>query len=473
MNPASAIAQRLLASTGAATFSQVWRFAVTLATHMVLRRLVGPEQWGLYHWAVDTVFQLLPQIRDLGLPAQLVRSRDRPWRLYLGLQIGWGLVLGALVTVGAPVLASWYPSGGELVVSVCRFLVLYLILDGVAKVPVTYFEAELELGRTVVPELVRNLTYAVVSIALALDGRGIWSLLIAHVVATAVYGALLWARAWRRMPAGPGGLSQLRELLGQSLPLMAMAFVLLAIEWVDFAILGVVADPATQGYYGAALRLALLCAMVIELPVRRALYPAFVAVRDDSTRMFETYRLSTLVLLAVQAPFAAFLIVDARLLLVLFGGPGYEAAVPYLQLLALIPLVQPFHRCVEDVLLARHEERFLIAAAVATLATIVGAGTLLALHYGAIGVAWAKLLPIGTVLTAWAVRRVDPAGFRRLAGDVGVLYAVTALAFSPLLAVPPGWGRLLLALLAGSVVLAFVWRRWGGDFTRFFRVEAG
>lgn len=463
------LASRLLASTGAATFSQVWRFVVTLATHMVLRRLLGAENWGLYHWAVDTLFQLLPQIRDLGLPAQMVRANARPWRLYLILQLSAGVGLGALVLVFAPNLAAFYPEGGAALVDIVRFLVVFLILDGIAKVPVTFFEAQLDLGRTVIPEVARNLTYAAVAIPLALLGFEVWSLLIAHVAATAVYAALLWARAWGKIPRGEG---ELLPLLGQSLPLMGMAFALLAIEWVDFAILGLVADPETVGHYGGALRLAVLCALVIELPIRRALYPAFVAVRDHPQRVFEVYRLSTLVLLVIQAPFAAILLVEPETLLAWAWGAEYVAAAPYLRCLALVPLVQPFHRCVEDVLLARHEERYLIAAALTTLGTIVVLGVVLAEQIGPIGVAVAKLLPVGALLTAWAVRRVDPVAFRRLAGELVQLYLMTAVVFAPVLLVPSGWVRLVVAGGAALVVLAWGWWRWGAELRDFFRVPA-
>lgn len=464
----SGLGRRLFASTGAATFSQIWRFGVTFATHMVLRRLVPEGEWGIYHWVADALFQLLAQVRDLGLPAQMVRARERPWRLYLGLQVGWGLGLGALVALLAPLIPAVYPEGGQAAIDACRFLVLFLVLDGIAKVPVTFFEAELALGRTVVPELARNIVYAGTAIALALDGRGLWALLVAHVASTAVYALLLWWQAWGHLPLATAPRGSVLQLVGGSSPLMLMAFVLIAIEWVDIPILGLFVDLETQGQYGGALRLAMLAAMMVELPVRRALYPAFVAVREDPSRLFGAYRLSTLALLAVQAPFAAILVLEPRTILTLAFGPTYADAAPYLQCLALVPLVQPFHRCVEDVLLARHQESYLILAAVLTLTSIAGLAFLFAAEAGALGVAWAKLLPLGTVVTAWAVARVDPAGMRRLAGEVGLLYATTALLFAPLWLVPEGFLRLVLAgLVAVLVVLAAGWR-WGAQLRQVF-----
>ena len=76
---ANATSKALLSSGGAATFSQVWRMAVVFATHIVLRRLVAPGDWGIWHWA-EPVFLLLGQFRDFGIPGHMVRMKSpRPW----------------------------------------------------------------------------------------------------------------------------------------------------------------------------------------------------------------------------------------------------------------------------------------------------------------------------------------------------------------------------------------------------------
>ena len=51
-------AREMLRSAGAAGFSQVWRLAVTFLTHMALRRLVPPEELGLWSWTEGLFFIL-------------------------------------------------------------------------------------------------------------------------------------------------------------------------------------------------------------------------------------------------------------------------------------------------------------------------------------------------------------------------------------------------------------------------------
>ena len=471
-SPALGLGGRLLRSTGAATFSQVWRFGVTLATHAILRKLVVPADWGLWHWADTFLFLLLVQVRDLGLSAQVVRDQRRPYGNFLAVELGWGALLSAVVFFASPLLALAYSDPDETTVAVVRALCLFLMLEGLGRVPHIYFEAELRIDRALVPELVRNLCFAGLSIGLALGGYGVWSLVVAHIAASGVFAALLWIRAlptielrWIR--------GETWSLVRKSLPLMVMALLLLAIDTIDIQVLSLRFSEAEIGMYGAALTLALLMPRVVELPVRRALYPAFVAVRDDAKRFFETYHLATILLMAVQVPFALFLFVNAELLLVLYGSAEYAPAAPWLQLLCLIPLVQPFARCAEDVILARHEERVLIAASLLTLASLVGFGLWFSGFAGPGGMAWAKLVPLGALLVTWSVWRVDPTGFGRLAAELVLLYALPLPLFAAAwyLGATHPWLRLGLSIVAGLVAVWLYFRRWGRSFWTFFQAS--
>lgn len=463
---------RLLRSSSAATVSQVWRVVVTFVTQAILRRLVAPDDWGYWHWAVDFLFVILGQVRDLGLPAQVVRDQARPYGAFLAVELGWGGVLSLALVAGAPILAWMSPESSLHALPLLQALVLFFFFEGLAKVPLTYFEAEIRVDRALWPEIARNLVYVALSLSLAYAGYGVWSLLVAHVAAAAVFAAMLWWRAWGEMPlawargsAGP--------LLRSSLPLMLMAMVLLAIETVDYQVIALRFDGEVLGLYGGALTLALMVTRVVEWPLRRALYPTFVEVRDDPARFFETYRLSTILLLAIHVPVAGLFYVNAPAVLALVWGEQYYPAAGFLELLALVPLVQPFARCAEDVLLPRHEERILTAAAVINLIALMALGYWLTGVLGAEGMAWAKLLPVGTVLIIWAIARVDPKGFRRLGWNVLAMYGVGVVLFGA--AAWTGGGevylRLGLSLLAGVLTFLIYFWLFGRAFRDFFRED--
>ena len=139
--------------------------------------------------------------------------------------------------------------------------------------------------------------------------------------------------------------------------------------------------------------------------------------------------------------------------------------------MALVPLIQPFTRCAEDLLLPRHEERLLTFAAVLNLAALAVFGSYLTGVLGPVGMAWAKLLPVGALLVTWAVYRVDPRGFRRVGVDLLTMYGVGALLFggAKLIGGDDFLVRLGLSLLAGAgSFLIYAWR-YGWAFREFFR----
>ncbi len=467
------IGGRLLRSSGAATFSQVWRFGVMFLTQAILRRLVTPDDWGFWHWAVDFLFVILGQTRDLGLPAHVVRDPQKPYGAFLAVELGWGAVTAGLIFLAAPLLVRLAPESSLQGVPLLQALVLFYFFEGLGKVPLTFFEAEIRVDRALRAEIVRNLVYVVISLWMAADGYGVWSLLVAHVASTAVFAAMLWYRAFREMPLAwvRGGTW---KLLRSSLPLMLMATVLLAVDVADFQIMGLRYSDEIVGLYGGAFILATMVMRVLEWPLRRALYPTFVAVRDDPRRFSETYRLATILLMAIHVPVAGLLFTNAATVLRLVWGPEYLAAAGFLQLLCLVPLVQPFARCAEDLLLPRHEEHLLTASAVVNLIALVGFGAWLTGVLGPVGMAWAKLLPLGSIVVTWAVWRVDPRGFRRLCVDLLALYGVAAVLFGAarLATGDDMYVRLGLSVVAAAAsFLVYVWR-YRKAFQDFFRTAS-
>ncbi len=458
-----------LRSVGAGTVSQIWRVGVRYAVEILLRRLILPTHWGLWGWG-EPLFLLLGQLRDLGLPGHVVRSRQRPYGNFLAVELLWGGATGALIWVGAPLLAGAYSEPNPDVIPVLRALTLFLFLEGLAKVPLTYFEAEIAVGRTVLPEVARNLTFAAVSLALAVQGRGVWSLIVAHIAGVAVFAATLWWRALKhRMPLTwvPGATL---PLIRASLPLMLISLLILLAGFVDPFVLAARFSGATVGIYTFALLLAFLVSRQLALPVNRALFPTLVKLGGDRKGQFEAYRLATLFLLAVEVPTAMLLFANAELVVRMVGGEQWPASADFLRILCFAPLVQPFSRCANELLMSRHQDRVLVLSSLLTLLALAGGGVALTFPLGAAGMAWANFLPLGAAVSAWAVYRISPAGFRALTADLARVYLIPAPLF--LLAYLAAgdhlaW-RLALSIVAAALGFAAYVGLFGPRFRRFF-----
>lgn len=450
---------RYFRAAGAATFSQFWRISVTLVTHLALRRLVATADWGLYDWS-ETVFLILAGVRDLGLPAHAMRIKEKPFGNLLLVEAVWGSVLTLFTILAAPGLARLFHHDHPQVTLVLQAFSVFLLFEGLAIVPRTFFDSQLQAEKTIAPELARNAWYAITAVTLALAGYGVWSMVIAQVSAAAVYAATMWIRARHTI--------QLTWLRGQTLRLLVHSsrlclvwLLVLLVRYVDRLILGYRFSAEILGAYSFAYWLAFIVPTILLFPVARAAYPAFIAIGNSPTLLFDTYRISTLILIGLEVPAALFLFINTDLVVRLLGGTQWVASPAFLAILCFAPLLDPFGRFGGEVLMSRGQDLVRIISSSLTLLAFGGLGILLTGIMGPAGMAWANYAPLGGLVILYALIRIDRHSLGRLAADLAFLYVIGALCFAIPAILPQemGWTRFAISLVATSVYLAIaVWK---------------
>lgn len=268
---------------------------------------------------------------------------------------------------------------------------LFLFVHGLGLVPLTFFEAELEVGRTIPAEIVRNLVFAVLSLTLAFHGHGVWSVVIAHIAGATIYAAMLWWAAWPRLSLErvPGGTTL--PLVWASLPLAAMAILEQLVLKLDAFVLGWRFPKEVVGTAGLAIFAVLFFSRQLADPVGRALYPALVRYSSDPPKAFEAFRIATLFLLSFGVPTAFFLCVNATFVSRFLGGEKWVGAAGYLAVFSLVPLVRPWQMFGIEFLLTQHRERLLVISTALNLFALGGLGLYLTTtELGAIGMAVAS-----------------------------------------------------------------------------------
>jgi len=467
------IAGRLLRSTGASVFSLGWRMTVTLGAELVLRRFIEPADWGLLRWSL-VIFMVMGAVRDLGLAYHVLRVEPRPYGNLLRLEMFWGGALLVACLFGAPLGQLFYAEADPQLAWVLRGLAFFMFFEGLATVPRVYLEGELSIGRAVLPEILRNVCFVVVSISLALNGYGVWSLVIAHVSAAGLYALLLWRRVWGEIPleVQPG---KTLELVRDSLPLATIWFLVILTRYVDPLVLGLRFSSETVGQYTFAYDWATLVSIQILLPaIGRALYPALVKFRDSGKGLFSAFSLATLLIAAIEVPVALFLFLNADLVLRIVGGPQWTEAATYLRILCFAPLVEPMTRLGGEVLKTLHKDRWWIASAVVTVVSYAGGGFILTGIMGPVGMAWVNLAPLGAVVMAWALYRVAPKGFTQLIRDLAIIYVIPLPTFAAVyyFAGEQPVACFVASIAAAAVSVALVGKIFGKRFVEFFRPPA-
>ena len=290
--------------------------------------------------------------------------------------------------------------------------------------------------------------------------------MIAHITAASVYTAMLWWAALASRPEGKGHRIHLDRLPGTtfslvlaSLPLMVLSLLELAVLNLDPVVLGLRLPAGVVGAAGLAILAAFFVSRQLADAAGRAVYPALVRYRDQPSRAFEVFRMATVFLLTLVVPIAFFVFWNAeRVVMILtLGRADWLGAAAYLRVAAFVPLARPLTMFGRELLLVYHRDRLLIGYTLVNLLALGGLGyALIGTDLRELGMAVAGYFPLGMLLLAWGLWQLEPAGFRRLLLDIGVLYALGLVLFAPIAAVPvtAPWWRFGLSIAAALLFVA-------------------
>ena len=166
---------------------------------LVLARVLVPSEFGLVAFAL-ALLSYLGTLADLGFGAALVQRADarRPGIAATAFWIGLAaaIALVAACWVAAPLL----PRVGldEEIVWVFRVLSLQLLIASLGNVQHYLLAHSLEFKRLFGPELGSGVAKGVVSVALALAGFGVWSIVVGQLAGSVARTVGLWlASDWR------------------------------------------------------------------------------------------------------------------------------------------------------------------------------------------------------------------------------------------------------------------------------------
>ena len=382
--------------------------AISFSSAVLLARLLGPEHYGAYVFAMAVMaFLALPG--QAGLPSLMVRKLA-----VLGVENEWGRVLGLVSRVRWLIL-------GYSVLAGCALCLLALVafdtgiddtrgrailwsavlLPGLVLVTVTGASLRgldhLVLGQ-VVETLLRPAGVLVLVVlalvnaaeldaarAMALHALATW---IAAIAALALQRHVL-APARRAPPRPCGNLEVLRDLA----PFTFVAAAQLVIAQTDVVMIGAMRPPEEAGYYQVALQWANLV-LFAQQAVLMVAGPTIARAyrRGDLAEVQTTLTASARLVFAVALPVAALLLLFGPQIIEATFGPGYAPAFAALWVLVIGRLVHASFGAIVPLAKMAGRERLLLGLlAVGALINLV-LNLLLIPSHGIFGAALAGII---------------------------------------------------------------------------------
>jgi O-antigen/teichoic acid export membrane protein len=315
--------------------------AVTLVGLALLARLLAPAEFGLLAFALVYI-TYAETIGDLGSGMALVywpdRREDAAQVTFL-INVAAG-VLWCLLTIAiAPWVADFFnaPNGTAIVqVLAASFIIKYLgnTHDALA-------QKDLRFKARLVPEMALALFKAAVSLVLAWQGFGAWSLVWGHLAGLTCRTALLWVVVpWR--PAWRFPRDLFGPMLGYGRGIIAVNILAAITHHADLAVVGRFLGMSALGVYQMASKIPETTVVVLLWVVSRVLFPAFSRLHAAGESLRRPYLLATRYVTAMTLPAAVGLFVLARPIVLTFFGPAWIGAAPILAALS----VHAASRCV-------------------------------------------------------------------------------------------------------------------------------
>ena len=323
---------------GKAVSSLFWRFlercgaqGVSFVVSIVLARLLAPEVYGLI--ALVTVFTAILQVFvDSGMANALIQKKDADdldFSSVFFFNMFMCIALYLLLFFCAPLISSFY--GNPELTPVIRVLGITLLISGVKNVQQAYVSRTLQFKRFFFATLGGTIGAAVIGIAMAYMGFGVWALVAQSLFNAAVDTMILWVTVrWR--PRLQFSFARLKELLRYGWKLLASALLHTVYTNLRSLIIGKLYTAEDLAYYDKGQSFPTLIVSNINASIDSVLLPTMSGVQDDRDAVKAITRRSIVTSSYLMWPMMVGLAVVAKPLVVLLLTEKWLAAVPFLQI---------------------------------------------------------------------------------------------------------------------------------------------
>ena len=345
--------------------------ASTVIMTVVVARLLTPSDFGQFT-LVLVVVNVFEYVKDLGVSAALVqspRSWDRLAPTGLTLSVIFGAAVGGIVAVVAPAASSalHHPQLTPLI----RVLGLGMALAAFSAIPAARLRRDLDFRRRMWPEFISSAAKAIITIALAFAGLGVWSLVYGQLAGTLVLASMYW---WVSATPVRFGFDrqQARDLLRYGIPHTAATLLAFAIYNVDYLAIGVRLGDRPLGLYTIAYRLPELLVLSLCVVISEVLFSSLSRLQHSRTQLRQHYLQVVTVVAALSAPISITLAASAPSVIQTLYGHEYAPAAPVLAVLSAYALIYSASWHAGDVFKAVGKPSLLVATSMGKLAIMIG-----------------------------------------------------------------------------------------------------
>jgi O-antigen/teichoic acid export membrane protein len=317
---------------------QVFQLVISL----LLARLLAPADFGLV--GILMVFCTLSYVLvDSGLVSALVRSKsvsnaDYTAAFYFNLLVA--LVLYGVLFLSAPFIAAFFEQPQA--VTPARVIFLAFIFSALYLVPLASLTRALSFKKIAIANVLSVALSGISGVCLALNGYGVWALVIQQIAYHLCRLMLLWGIV-RWKPARDVSFSFIKENFSYSLNLLGVNVLNVLFNNIYVLLLGKFYPLKQVGYYTQANKLSETANFTIQSVLNNGIFPVLSKIQEETLRFARVLNELTKTIALFALPLMLLLIAVAEPLIVTLLTDKWAAAIPYFQLLCLANLFAPLY----------------------------------------------------------------------------------------------------------------------------------
>lgn len=323
-----------------------WTFASRMASQAVsigfsvfIARLVTPTEYGLIGM-LTVLSGFAFTIGEGGIGAALIylgRNDQETLSTAFWLQFAINIAFTILFFCVSEPIAQFYDTPA--LAPLTRLMSILFVIQSLGQVQVARLTQDMNFKAIAIATFVATLASSACALLLALQGWGVWALawqaianVVIMLVATSIYSR------WR--PQFVFSFKMARQIASYSLYLLGNNTINYWLRNGDNLLIGKFLGASPLGLYNRAYSLMLLPLGNIGSVLGQVMFPTLSRMRDDRPAFRAMYLQSLRVIAFVTFPIMGGLSILAGPLLLLLYGSQWVGAVPVLQVLSLVGLLQ-------------------------------------------------------------------------------------------------------------------------------------
>ena len=313
-------------------------YTLVFLSNLVLARLLLPEDFGCI--AMINVFIAISDILiHGGFGAALIQKKetsqvDYSSVFFINLLVSF--ILYVLLFLSAPAVASFYKL--PLLNNVLRVQSLVLIINSFTIVQVSILQRNLRFKSLAMRNIISGIIGLICGVVCALNGMGVWSLVISTLASRFSGVFLLWrASEWR--PSLEFSFHNVKGLFGFGGFMMASSIIGSIYDNLQSILIGKFYTASDLGYVNQAKKLESIPSGMLSSVVSQVSFPVFSSIQDNCESVKSGLKKNIKSIEYINMPMTLLLILIAEPLITLMYGERWCNSVPYFQILCFSRLI--------------------------------------------------------------------------------------------------------------------------------------